>query len=173
MHIQSADLLFARPNEGSLRFNVEFSPMASPNFEPGRPTETANELARLIERGLRETKAVDVEALCVLAGRKVCPQEVLLHFIVLSIALKSNNTCSLCASVLFVQPAVFLTGGTNTMDCSVHGGHNFCCFQVNSNMICDKTRLANMPNRCMMSIVLGCSDNAAMRHATYSCAMHT
>ena len=60
-----------RPNEGSLRFNVEFSPMASPNFEPGRPTENANELARLIERGLRETKAVDLEALCVLAGRKV------------------------------------------------------------------------------------------------------
>lgn len=63
--------LFDRPNEGSLRFNVEFSPMASPNFEPGRPTENANELARLIERGLRETKAVDLEALCVLAGRKV------------------------------------------------------------------------------------------------------
>ena len=68
--------LHSRPNEGSLRFNVEFSPMASPNFEPGRPTENANELARLIERGLRETKAVDLEALCILAGRKVnayCP----------------------------------------------------------------------------------------------------
>lgn len=60
-----------RPNEGSLRFNVEFSPMGSPNFEPGRPTEEAIELSRLVERGLRETKAVDLEALCVLAGRKV------------------------------------------------------------------------------------------------------
>lgn len=45
--------------------------MGSPNFEPGRPTAAATELARLIERGLRETKAVDLEALCVLAGRKV------------------------------------------------------------------------------------------------------
>ena len=26
-----------RANEGSLRINVEFSPMASPNFEAGRP----------------------------------------------------------------------------------------------------------------------------------------
>lgn len=26
-----------RHNEGSLRFNVEFSPMASPAFEPGAP----------------------------------------------------------------------------------------------------------------------------------------
>lgn len=69
--LQSCLLFLNRPNEGSLRFNVEFSTMASPNFEPGRPTENANELARLIERGLRETKAVDLEALCVLAGRKV------------------------------------------------------------------------------------------------------
>ena len=27
----------ARSNEGSISINVEFSPMASPNFEPGRP----------------------------------------------------------------------------------------------------------------------------------------
>ena len=60
-----------RQSEGSLRFNVEFSPMASPGFEPGRPGERAIELARLIERGLRDTRAIDLEALCVLAGRKV------------------------------------------------------------------------------------------------------
>ena len=71
MLVTNVIFFLVRPNEGSLRFNVEFSPMASPNFEPGRPTENANELARLIERGLRETKAVDLEALCVLAGRKV------------------------------------------------------------------------------------------------------
>ena len=46
--------------------------MGSPNVESGRPSELFNELARLVERGLRETKAVDLEALCVLAGRKVC-----------------------------------------------------------------------------------------------------
>lgn len=28
------------PNEGSVRFNVEFSPMASPSFQPGRPGKT-------------------------------------------------------------------------------------------------------------------------------------
>ena len=46
--------------------------MASPAFEPGRPGEAAIELARLIERSLRESRAIDTEALCVLAGRKVC-----------------------------------------------------------------------------------------------------
>jgi hypothetical protein len=60
-----------RPNEGSIRFNVELSPMASPFFEPGRPGEEAIELARLVERGLRQSHAIDQEALCVLAGRKV------------------------------------------------------------------------------------------------------
>ena len=60
-----------RPSEGSIRFNVELSPMASPAFEPGRPGEDAVELARLVERGLRQSNAIDQEALCVLAGRKV------------------------------------------------------------------------------------------------------
>jgi exosome complex RNA-binding protein Rrp42 (RNase PH superfamily) len=60
-----------RPSEGSIRFNVELSPMASPAFEPGRPGEDAIELARLVERGLKQSHSIDTEALCVLAGRKV------------------------------------------------------------------------------------------------------
>ena len=61
----------ARGNEGTITINVEFSPMASPNFEPGRPGEQAQELALVLERAIRETGAVDVESLCVLAGRRV------------------------------------------------------------------------------------------------------
>lgn len=60
-----------RGNEGRVTINVEFSPMASPNFEPGRPGEEASELAVVLERAIRETGAVDVESLCVLAGRRV------------------------------------------------------------------------------------------------------
>ena len=60
-----------RPNEGSLRFNVELSPMASPAFEAGRPGEAAIEAMRLLERALRDSRAVDLEALCVLVGQKV------------------------------------------------------------------------------------------------------
>ena len=59
-----------RGNEGSVTIHVEFSPMASPNFEQGRPGEEASELAVLLERAVRETGAVDVESLCVLAGRR-------------------------------------------------------------------------------------------------------
>jgi exosome complex RNA-binding protein Rrp42 (RNase PH superfamily) len=59
-----------RPSEGQLLFNVELSPMASPAFEAGRPGPDAIALARLVERALRQSKAVDQEALCVQAGKK-------------------------------------------------------------------------------------------------------
>lgn len=42
-----------RPNEGTLSIYTEFSPMADPSFEPGRPGESAVELGRVIDRGLR------------------------------------------------------------------------------------------------------------------------
>lgn len=60
-----------RPTEGVLQFFVELSPMASPAFEPGRPSEAAVELTRLLERALRKSGAVDVESLCVIAARRV------------------------------------------------------------------------------------------------------
>ncbi|XP_038699416.1 exosome complex component RRP45A-like isoform X2 [Tripterygium wilfordii] len=60
-----------RPNEGSLLIFTEFSPMADPSFELGRPVESAVELGRVIDRGLRESRAVDTESLCVLAGKLV------------------------------------------------------------------------------------------------------
>lgn len=42
-----------RPNDGTLSIFTEFSPMADPSFEPGRPGESAVELGRVIDRGLR------------------------------------------------------------------------------------------------------------------------
>lgn len=60
-----------RPSEGTFALNVEFSPMASPSFEAGRPGEDAVELARALERGLKDSGAVDLEALVVLSGRAV------------------------------------------------------------------------------------------------------
>lgn len=60
-----------RPTEGVLQFFVELSAMASPAFEPGRPSEAAIELMRLLERALRKSQALDIESLCVVAGRHV------------------------------------------------------------------------------------------------------
>lgn len=45
--------------------------MASASFSAGKPGEEAVELARLVERCFRGSGALDLEALCVLPGRKV------------------------------------------------------------------------------------------------------
>jgi len=59
------------PNQGVLTVNAELVPLASPSFEPGPPSENAIELARVVDRGLREGKAVDLQKLCVHPGKKV------------------------------------------------------------------------------------------------------
>ena len=46
-------------------------PLASPSFEPGPPNEVGIELARVVDRGVRESKAVDLEALCIVPGKQV------------------------------------------------------------------------------------------------------
>lgn len=59
------------PNEGVLTVNAELVPLASPSFEPGPPGEMAIELARVVDRGIRESKAIDVGSLCLEPGEKV------------------------------------------------------------------------------------------------------
>ena len=59
------------PNKGVIITNAELVPLASPSFEPGPPNEVGIELARLVDRGVRESKAVDLEALCIVPGKQV------------------------------------------------------------------------------------------------------
>jgi len=59
------------PDKGVLTVNAELVPLASPDFEPGPPGEMAVELARVVDRGIRESKAIDLEKLCVESGKMV------------------------------------------------------------------------------------------------------
>ncbi|MFQ5837203.1 MAG: exosome complex protein Rrp42 [Thermoplasmata archaeon] len=59
------------PNSGVLITNAELIPMASPTFESGPPRPEAIELARVVDRGIRETGTVDLEKLCIEPGEKV------------------------------------------------------------------------------------------------------
>ncbi|NIM47380.1 MAG: exosome complex protein Rrp42 [Candidatus Aenigmarchaeota archaeon] len=67
------------PNEGMLVVNVELSPLASPDFEPGPPDENAVEIARVIDRGIRESKCIDLESLCIKEGEEVWMVNVDIH----------------------------------------------------------------------------------------------
>jgi exosome complex component RRP42 len=60
-----------KPDDGVLIVNAEFSPLASPEFELGPPREKAIELARIVDRGIRESKCIDTEKLCIKKGEKV------------------------------------------------------------------------------------------------------
>lgn len=60
-----------KQDEGVLMTNAEFSPISSPDFEPGPPSDASIELARVVDRGVRESKALDVKKLCIKAGEKV------------------------------------------------------------------------------------------------------
>lgn len=60
-----------RPTEGFLSFHCTISPMAAPNIEPGRPSDRAVEIGRIIERSVRDSRAIDTEALCIISGERV------------------------------------------------------------------------------------------------------
>ena len=59
------------PNEGVQTVNAELVPLASASFEPGPPDENSIELARIVDRGIRESKAIDTGKLCIEPGKKV------------------------------------------------------------------------------------------------------
>jgi exosome complex component RRP42 len=59
------------PNEGVMTVNAELVPLASAAFEPGPPDENSIELARIVDRGIRESHAIDTGKLVIEAGKKV------------------------------------------------------------------------------------------------------
>jgi len=59
-----------RPEEGALMVDAELSPMSSPEFETGPPDIKAIELARVVDRGIREAKTIDMKKLCLEKGEK-------------------------------------------------------------------------------------------------------
>jgi len=94
--------------------------MASREFEPGRPGEAAVEVARIIERSLRDSRALDTESLVILSGLKVwhvkCDVHVLDH--------DGNLTDACCLAALaaltaFRRPEVTV-GGATGKEITVH-----------------------------------------------------
>ena len=51
--------------EGTLMCGAEFTPLASPKFESGPPSPDAVELARVVDRGIRESHTVELDKLSI------------------------------------------------------------------------------------------------------------
>lgn len=59
------------PDEGTISVGVELMPLASPEFESGPPGVDSIELARVVDRGIRESETIDFKKLCVKEGELV------------------------------------------------------------------------------------------------------
>lgn len=59
------------PEEGSLMVSAELLPLSNPNFEQGPPGEESIELARVVDRSIRESKAIDLKQLCITPAVKM------------------------------------------------------------------------------------------------------
>jgi len=59
------------PDSGVLTTAAELIPLASPDFEAGPPRADAIELARVVDRGIRESEVIEVDKLCIEPEEKV------------------------------------------------------------------------------------------------------
>lgn len=58
------------PDKGTMMINAELLPLSSPDFEPGPPAIQAIEIARVVDRGIRESNTIDTKKLCIKKGEK-------------------------------------------------------------------------------------------------------
>lgn len=84
-----------KPNQGAMATAAELIPLASPEFEPGPPRQRATELARVVDRGIRESDVIKLEELCIEPGEKIFMIFVDLH--VLDYDGNLFDACSLAA----------------------------------------------------------------------------
>ena len=59
------------PDEGILMCGAELLPLSNPEFELGPPGIQAIELGRVVDRGIRESKLIDMKKLCIKKGELV------------------------------------------------------------------------------------------------------
>lgn len=107
-----------RPTEGFFHVQVELSSMAAPSFEVGRPSKYAVELGRIIERNLRDSRAVDTEGLCIVAGTKVFSITLNLHVLDHCGNIADCAQLAATAALLhFRRPDVTVSGDEVTLVC--------------------------------------------------------
>jgi len=58
-------------NKGNINVGAELLPTSSPRVENGPPKFPSIEIARVVDRGIRESKFIDLQKLCIKEGEKV------------------------------------------------------------------------------------------------------
>jgi len=102
--IQHAEPFPDTPESGVLMVNAELRPLASPSFELGPPGEEAIELARVVDRGVRESNAIDLEKLGIKLGEDVWAVFVDIHVLDHDGNLIDASALGTTAALLNVKP---------------------------------------------------------------------
>lgn len=92
------------PEQGSITVNVELYPLSNPDYEPGPPGIYAVELARVVDRGIREAKAIDLKKLCIEKGEKAWTVNI--DIVTINDAGNLFDACAL-AAIAALRDAVF------------------------------------------------------------------
>ncbi|KAL7816326.1 ribosomal protein S5 domain 2-type protein [Trichoderma aethiopicum] len=105
-----------RPFDGIFQITSELGPMVAPSYDVNRPTETEVLLARLLEKTIRRSGALDTESLCLVAGQKCWSVRVDLHVL----SADGNLIDSACFAVVaalrhFRKPDTSIEGETLTV----------------------------------------------------------
>ncbi len=104
------------PNEGFMSMSVEYSSMAAPGLSISQRSDISQPILRILEKSIKETRAIDLEALCIVAGSKVWAIKVDVH--ILDDCGSVLDACSLAAmgSLLHLRkPDVTITGDNVTV----------------------------------------------------------
>jgi len=89
------------PDQGTMMVNTELIPLSSPAFESGPPSIQAIELSRVVDRGIRESKAFDTKKLCIKKGELVWT--VIIDLVPLNDAGNLFDACALAAMLAVKQ----------------------------------------------------------------------
>jgi len=109
-----------RPTDGFLSFNVNVTALAGPAYEGGRQTPQTAELGRMLERQIRDARAIDTEALCIAPGEKVWALRVDVHVLAdCGNILDASALATIGALLHFRRPDVSTVGGVTV----VHPSH--------------------------------------------------
>lgn len=60
-----------RPSEGILNIRVDLSMLGSANYDTSRNSEECVQLSRLLHKGIRDARCLDLESLCIISGERV------------------------------------------------------------------------------------------------------
>ncbi|KAH8719265.1 ribosomal protein S5 domain 2-type protein [Phaeosphaeriaceae sp. PMI808] len=114
--IQVTTPLPERKFDGVFQIVTEFSPMASPAFEVGRPTDAEVILSRILEKAIRRSNALDTESLCIIAGSKCFALRADVHIIDHDGGLIDASCIAVMAALQhFRRPDVLVQGEKTTI----------------------------------------------------------